>query len=163
MTSVNISTYGPLSAGTFMSAASSATYPAANRAIAIPFRTPDPFIVKQLYACNGATVSGNIDVGVYDLAGTRIISAGSTAQAGTSVLQVFDVTDTLIGAGAYYIVVAMDNTTGTLFRQNHNTHQSKFFGMTTVESSFSLPATLTFGTAASGYSPFMGVAGVTVV
>jgi hypothetical protein len=90
----------------------SATFVAANRAIFQPFRVAEPCVIKQLYVHNGATASGNIDVGVYSMDGTQLVSTGSTAQSGTSNLQVFDVTDTLIGRGAYYVAVAMDNTTG---------------------------------------------------
>jgi hypothetical protein len=52
---------------------------------------------------NGATASGNMDVGIYDYAGTRLVSSGSTAQSGTSAFQDFDITDTLLGPGIFYL------------------------------------------------------------
>lgn len=145
-------------------APNSATWPAANRAIFVPFRTAVPILVRQLFNCNGATASGNIDVGIYDRVGTRLVSAGSTAQAGTSVLQVFNVTDTLIGPGQFYFAVALDNTTGTITRQAPpNVLQTRALGLVQMASAFPLPATATFATVANVHIPLCGLTTKTVV
>lgn len=125
----------------------SATYTSANRAHFQWFRVPEICVVKQLWVANGATASGNIDVGIYTPDGTRLVSSGSTAQSGTSTLQVFDVTDTTLAPGYYYIAVAMDNTTGTIRRNNLSTQASKFAGSAVMASAFPLPATATLATA----------------
>ena len=61
----------PLSLGTQISAVSlatpaSATFPSANRAILVPFVVTEDCTVVKLWAYNGAAVSGNIDLGIYD-------------------------------------------------------------------------------------------------
>jgi hypothetical protein len=152
----SIAIYDPLGPVPGATAFGSATFPAANRALLLPFRVVEASIVKQIYVVNGATASGNIDVGIYAPDGTRIISSGSTAQSGTSVMQVFNVTDTLIDRGYYYMAVAMDNTTGTLLRNNISAQNAKYQGFAAMESAFPLPATVTPATS-PGYLPVMGV------
>src|SRR3972149_4117985 len=79
----------------------------ANVIVYIPVVIPASFRIEQLVARNGVAVSGNIDMGIYDEKGTRIVSAGSTAQAGASADQTFNVTDTLIGPGQYYLALSL--------------------------------------------------------
>ena len=131
-----------------LGAPASSTFPSANAAYFFPFRIWTPITVRKLFAHNGATASGNIDVGIYDAQGRKLVSAGSTAQAGTNALQEFDVTDTVIGPGLFYLAVAMDNTTGTLFRSTFGgSVNSKVMGEAQQASAFPLPATATFATA----------------
>lgn len=92
-----------------------------------PIRVPRPMTVKQLYARNGGTVSGNCDIALYANAygtyrgvrtrglasGSPIVSAGSTAQAGASLWQAFNVTDKFIAAGLYWLAYVLNNSTGT--------------------------------------------------
>lgn len=140
----------------------SGTHPAANRAIFVPFRNSEPMLVRQLAHYNGSAVSGNIDVGIYDHRGTRLISAGSTAQSGTSVWQLFDVTDTTIGAGLFYFAVALDNTTGTSTRHNLATSIGQLLGCMQMASAFPLPATATFAAIAATGVPSVVATGRTV-
>jgi len=150
--------------GTAMTGAASATYPAANRALYIPVTLAVPTLVVKLASYNGATVSGNIDVGIYDRVGTRLVSAGSTAQAGASAWQEFDITDTLLGPGCFFLAVAMDNTTGTLFRVLGG--QARYLtahGMAQQATAFPLPATATFAAPAVAVVPMIMLTGRTVV
>lgn len=147
--------------GTGNLAASSTTWPAANRALFVPFRLVEPFLIRQMFHHNGATVSGNIDVGIYDAKGTRLISSGSTAQAGTSVLQIFNVTDTWLGSGLFYFAAAMDNGTGTLTRHAHAWGAA--LGCVQQASAFPLPATATFAAYGTGFIPVLGATGKTVI
>ena len=163
---VTITPYHLLSCGLFMAevAPSSGTFVAANRAVYIPFRIPAPMVVTQLFSMNGAAVSGNIDVGIYDKDGTRLVSSGSTAQAGTSTIQAFNITDTLIGPGQFYLAVAMDNATGTLLRIFlFPANGTKVMGVAQQASAFALPATATFATESSGYFPMIGLTGRAVL
>lgn len=141
----------------------SAAFPAANRAIYIPVYLAHPVTAVKLFSYNGATASGNIDVGVYNAAGARLISAGSTAQSGTSVLQEFDITDTLIPAGLNYIAVAMDNGTGTLFRNSPGVQWMRASGCAQEASAFPLPATATMATVGSSFYPHFGFSQRTLV
>jgi hypothetical protein len=134
----------------------STTYPTANLAIYMPFRLPTPTLIAQLFCSNGTAVSGNVDVGIYDEAGTRLVSSGSTAQAGTSTNQAFNITDMTIGPGLFYLAVAMDNTTGTLFATTASALNLKFMGFAQEASAFPLPATATFATNAGTFMPIIG-------
>lgn len=166
-----IHTFGALSAGLESAACgafrvascSSTTYPAANTALYFPFWLASPIVAVQLWAFNGATASGNIDLGLYAADGTRLVSIGSTAQATTSDLQSFDITDTELGPGLFYLAVAMDNTTGTLFRANMSAALGRSIGAFEQTSAFALPATATFATfTPTGFVPVIGLATTTV-
>ena len=135
----------------------SATFPASNDALFIPVYLHQTYLIKRLFSINGAAVSGNIDVGIYSEDGARITSSGTTAQSGTSVPQFFDVTDIVLGPGRYYLAVAMDNTTGTLFRAT-TTLIARFqsLGMAKQATAFALPASATFATITAAYLPLIG-------
>lgn len=136
----------------------STVWSAANRALFIPFALGKPATITRIFWFNGATVSGNVDCGVYDAAGTRLISSGSTAQAGTTAIQSVDVTDTLIGPGQYYLALAMDNVTGTIrIRTLGNVVLSKSVGMAAMETAFPLPTTVTLITTPVDSIPSCGV------
>lgn len=146
------------------SSAGSAAYPAANRALFAPVYVHNPITVSKIVAHNGAAVSGNIDVGIYipneddPITATRLVSSGTTAQTGTSVRQVFDITDTSLGRGTYYLAVAMDNTTGALlFATNGNAFTCAITGCMAAETSFVLPATVTLITTPSYHIPFLSM------
>jgi hypothetical protein len=135
----------------------SATFPASNDAIFVPLYLSQATLVKRLFSSNGSAVSGNIDVGIYTENGARITSSGSTAQSGTSTLQFFDITDIVLGPGRYYLAVAMDNTTGTLFRVNPTLLHVIKTGVVKQASAFALPASATLVTATASYIPMIGI------
>lgn len=130
---------------------SSAVWPSANLAVYMPVCVQIPCIITKFFSHNGTVASGNIDIGLYTNDGCRLISTGSTAQSGTSVVQSVDVTDTLIGAGIYYIAMAMDNTTGTVIRVASNANLMRLHGMYQQASAFALPATATFATPSTNW------------
>lgn len=134
----------------------SAAFPASNDAIFIPFTSDQAVTIKRLYTINGSTASGNIDVGVYTQDGAKIVSSGSIAQAGTSAPQFFDVTDFILGPGLYFWAVAMNNTTGTLFRSSLAVRYSQAIGIRKQATAFALPASATFATVTAAYLPFIG-------
>lgn len=137
----------------------SGVFPTANKVIYMPIRVPSSMLIQQLYCINGATVSGNVEVGLYTMDGTKIVSSGSVAQAATNVKQLFNITDTLIGRGAYYMAVTLDNTTGTFFRAvPANAAMAGLLGLLTeTTGGFGLPATATFNAAADAYLPMAGL------
>lgn len=100
--------------GNVASISASFTWPTSNLAIFFPFEIYEPITIAKLTVLNGSAVSGNIDAGIYDAMGNRLVSIGSTAQSGTTAIQTFDVTDTLLVPGLYYLALALDNTTGTV-------------------------------------------------
>lgn len=144
-----------------VTAPASSTWPAANRALYIPLLVTEDITVTKLWVRNGTTASGNIDMGIYDSAFSRQVSIGSTAQAGTNVIQEFNIADTAITAGQYYIGIAMDNTTGTTFRYSAAGGGAAIvqgWGMAQEASAFALPATATPADLASSFMPICGIA-----
>src|SRR5690349_8145597 len=89
-------------------ATTAAAWPAANRALYFPCIVSAPCTVYKLAVYVGAS-AGNVDMGLYDEQGAKIRTAaddnGGTApaMAGTSTLQVFDITDQNINPGIYYL------------------------------------------------------------
>lgn len=69
--------------------------------------------VFQLGWLNGANIAGNLDAGIYDKAGNRIVSTGSTAHAGASLIQMVDTADVTLTPGVYYLANATDTSGGT--------------------------------------------------
>lgn len=144
---------GALTGGT---TPASSTFPASNDALFVPMCIQQGVLVKRLFSINGGTASGNIDMGIYSKDGARIVSIGSTAQSGTNAPQFFDITDTFLGAGLYYLAVAMDNTTGTLFRANQSVTKQQAIGMAKATSAFALPASVTFAAVTGTFIPLIG-------
>lgn len=132
-------------------------WPSANRAIFIPFGVARLFTAQKMSAYTGAT--GNIDVGIYDEAGTRLVSLGSTAAA--SGTPSWDITDTVLSRGIYYMAMASDNTGFTIraTATNNNTATIEAFGMAQMASAFPLPSTATFAKVTSNFIPLIAISG----
>lgn len=139
----------------------------ANLAVFIPMVVGARTTIYQLAWINGATVAGNIDVGIHDRNANRIVSAGSTAQAGVSVAQVADITDTVLEPGLYYLAMAADDATATVCRPSAASqfplHRASGCGH--MASAFPLPATATIAgwTAALTAPLIMGSTESTVI
>lgn len=133
-------------------------WPAAKRVIYQPFRVPEVLTVRQLWIDNGGTVSGNVDVGIYTRDGVKLVASGSTAQAGINAPQLFDIADTQLGVGVFYLALTLDNATGVLTESALPTAVLQMLGIKTeTTGSFGLPATATFGDPADAYLPYGGV------
>lgn len=158
----NLHTFSDQAVGTILGALTgggtpaSAAWPASNDALFIPFDINKPIIIKRLFTINGGTASGNVDVGIYTEDGSLLTSIGSTAQSGTNAPQFFNITDIMLSPGRYYLAVAMNNTTGTMFRANLTTIRNSQLGVAKMATAFPLPATATFATTTSGFLPFIG-------
>lgn len=135
----------------------SATWVSANRAYACPLYLADDVIALKLWHANGAAVSGNICVAVYNEAWVRVVTSGSTAQAGTSTVQSFDVTDTPLRAGRYYIAAVLDNTTGTSLMWGSGGVEARSMGMVVQDTAFPLPDPFVAAQIAGFAVPLMGI------
>lgn len=84
----------------------------ANLAIFVPFGVSRPFLVREVFWWNGSVGGNNVDVGIYDTAGNRLASLGSTAQGtGSQVVTSSAFTDYTIAPGDYYMAFSCDGTT----------------------------------------------------
>jgi hypothetical protein len=164
-----ISVLSAISIATELSAASSAFaaagWPGANRALYIPVYLDQPITVAKLWTANGGTASGNVDIGIFDASLARLVSSGSTAQAGTNVLQAFDIADTyLAGPALYYVGLSASAIAATFWRTDTGTiPKSKLWGVAQEAAAFPLPATATLAALASGFIPLCGMATRTLV
>lgn len=139
-------------------APTSAAWSTANRAIMIPFRLFKPATAYKMGVMNGSVVSGNFDMGIYDVAGTLLRSTGSTLQSGTNVLQEAPLsTPVTLGAGMFYMAIAIDNNIAQLLRRSHNNDICHAMGMYQDASAFPLPSTIGFDATTGAYIPLIGV------
>lgn len=122
-----------------------ATWPASNRAVYVPMTIPARFTVARFMVCNGSTVAGNLDVGLYNANGSRLISTGTTAQAGTTQVQYIDVTNQSFPAGNYYLALVLSDTGGRVSTSAISVSTFEPFIGSTLENlgSTVLPATMT--------------------
>lgn len=131
--------------------------PAANEALFLPVLVTFPLTVYGLGWGNGATVTGNTDCGIYDSEGARLVSLGSTAQSGTSVIQTTSITALTLNPGRYYLALAADNNTA-LYRCNQTLAVStvqRASGVAQQTSAFPLPATATFAACTTAVAFFV--------
>lgn len=116
-----ISPFSPDSIGGILDVLNFSTAPASgtltqNQAYFFPFTLEQEATAKKMSCLIGGTANGNIDVGIYDEAFTYIISSGATGQGSTSTNQEFDITDTVLPPGFYWMAVSLSSATGTVFR-----------------------------------------------
>ena len=129
-------------------ATSSQAYPTANKAYLVPFTVPESVIAYKLGWVNGTSPTGNADVGIYDAAGTMIVSGGGTARSGSGLSQAVDITDTVLAPDTlYYLAYAQDDTSAVRVISAPTTQGSGMLGVREKATSYVLPATLT-GTSA---------------
>lgn len=112
-------------------------------ALFFPVMCETPFTIVKFWTHNGATASGNVDVGLYSDAFVRLLSTTPVAQTGTSVLQDLDVTDTRFPAGRYYIALSLTSATGTILSAAATTVQG-------VQEAGAFQATVASGTLPAG-------------
>ena len=87
----------------------------ANRAIYVPVRVSRVCVVKEMGPVfNTASAANQFDIGLYDAAGTRLVSTGArnVQDFGGSAVSGADVTDTTLQPGLYYIGLNHSSATG---------------------------------------------------
>lgn len=125
-------------------------------AIYIPITIPVPFTVYKMAVLNGATVAGNVDVGIYDRWGNRLVSMGSTAMAGVSTVQSFDVADTVLTPANYFFAFVSDSTTATFSCVTLAAQGQRASGVQVQTlGAMPLPATATFATPTNTIVPWV--------
>jgi hypothetical protein len=137
-------------------------WPTANLAICQPFSLPAAVTVLHMAWFNGGAASGNIDAGIYNEDGTKVVTTGSTVMAGLNVVQFASVASTPLAAGSYFLVLCVDNTTAQLTRTQGGAGIHQVTGMQQASAAVPLGATLTFANPANNYLPYIG-AGFTSV
>lgn len=149
---------GPLASGTAGYGQATA-WPSANRAFFVPFLVYSTITVVKMKIANGATISGNVDIGIYDDQKHRLVSTGSTAHAGASVAQTFDITDTTLQPGRYYAALCSSSSTATIGRVNTATAaETKSWGVLMQDpGSVTLPDPAVWVSPSGLFVPYIGM------
>lgn len=135
----------------------SLAWPLANLALFLPFATARKMTVSEVWWWNGTTAGGNVDVGIYDRAGTRIQSLGSTARGSVStVVSSTTWTDLILEAGEYYMAFAV-NGTNNIQATGSAAGLCEALGICEMTSAFALPATATLSRTTRAYIPAFGL------
>lgn len=133
-------------------------WPASNDAYIVPFRIAEPFNAQWAWVHNGNAVNGNLDIGIYDEHFNRLVSSGSTAQAGINVVQAINITDTLLPTGVYFLALAMDNIVGEVMRFDAiAVNYALFAGIGGMANAFPLPDPFVIATAPDEDIPIYGI------
>jgi hypothetical protein len=135
----------------------STAWATANLARVVPFVVPKPALVRKMFWANGATVAGNVDVGIYDESGSRVVSMGSVAQAGVSVLQEVDIADVTLGVGRYYMALAASSAAATFLASAPPLQLCKGMGCAQQAAAFPLPASATPAPFSAAVLPYFGL------
>lgn len=139
-----------------VSAGVSTAWPAANRAIFIPFRISRMYTITQAVVGCGSVAGGNFDVGVYDTAGNKLTSSGATART-ANVEVVANFTDVTLGPGVYYMAMAADGTNNYTALSPAQAGLVKAMGIKEAGTSYTLPSTVTYATVSSAFIPSFAI------
>jgi len=121
-------------------------WPSASKAFYYPFYIGSPVTVYQLGWENGNVANNNIDLGVFSYAKSKLVSTGGTAQSGTSVVQLVDVTNTVLTPGQYWWGFVIDGITGKVVNRTGSLSLTRMnaFGVKQETAAYPLPSTATF-------------------
>lgn len=129
-------------------------WPAANLTFYIPFHVLAPFTIVEVAWENGTGASaGNVDLGIYDEAGTRLCQLGATARgAASTLITTTTFTDyTLSAPGLYYMAMA-HTATNSILAWTPAPVLCQALGVM-EEATGTLPATATFAATTRTYIP----------
>jgi hypothetical protein len=130
--------------------------------IYVPIVVPVVCPVRRVWWANGASVTGDVDAGVYSDVGAKpgvlLVSSGATAASGTSALQFVDVTDTILTPGRYWLAIAGSGSTNMMRVSISAAFDAAFRYEETLGSSLPLPATATPEESTSQRVPLFGFA-----
>jgi hypothetical protein len=143
----------------FMGPPSAAAWPAANRALYLPFLIEQPCVCTQLWFYMGAQ-AGNYDMGIYDATKKRLVSMGSTTvPANTNSMALANIADTALSPGHYWLGIVMSTvTTLTVFRYATNLLLAQSIGVQQEAlGSTVLPDPPTFANPANSFTPVCGL------
>lgn len=134
-------------------------WPSNNLAIFVPLRLTEATTLKRFFYLSGNN-TGNVDVGIYDEAGNKIISTGSTAQSTSNQVNYISVASTALATGNYFLAIAYASTTAAPFRAGGQ-QMTRAMGILQMASALPLPTTATFAAAGQDYIPLFGFSTLT--
>jgi len=133
---------------------SSAAWPLANLALYLPFSVYTPSTIYEVMWQTGTGAADSLDIGIYDEAGTRLVSLGSTSTGTASAYNNSTTfTNTEIFPGLRYYLAMACNATHNLFGVIPAAGLLQAMGVMEQASAFPLPATATFAITTRAYVP----------
>lgn len=122
----------------------------------IPFWLPWDYPVARMYWLNGATLTGNADIGFYSMGGGKIWTAGSTARSGASTIQYVNA-GIILPAGQYYLAFSLNaTTTSTIGTTALTAVMNRATGMLQEASAMPLPTSMTGVAVSTAAYPLVG-------
>jgi hypothetical protein len=137
---------------------SPASWPAANRAIFVPFVVTAPVLARELFIVDNASGSGTFDLGIYDPDGVRLVSTGAITTGAT--WQTVAIPDTLLApsSGYYYMAACRSNTGTTNVYATGSVIRARITGLAKADlGSAVLPSLATLASVVDDLIPNMGV------
>lgn len=135
----------------------SGAWPANNRLLAIPFTIQEPSTAVKGWYATGTSQANNVDMGILDEAGNRLVRNGGVALGAVSALHTVDFTDTLLAPGRYWLAIASDNTGATFQRFTTSANGLASVGVRQMATAYPIPDPVTFAEVASAYIPLVGL------
>lgn len=132
-----------------------AIWPAANRALFVPFEVDQPVTVANVLL-NVTTSGGNYDVGVYDQAGARLWNKGAGAVPAAGVVIISVSPALVLARGRYFFAVVCDGTVAAIQRLSGagaSLGNAQMWGLRQQATAYPLPATATPAAPATLYIP----------
>lgn len=139
----------------------SVAWPLTNKAFFIPFRVTVATVACKMVFGSGTTAGGNVDMGIYDPQGNRLVSTGAQARSASSE-SVVDITDTPLAPGLYYMAMSHDGTANVIANVPTGTSpvplaKTKLFGVMMMASAYVLPDPVTYAAVDTAYIPNMAI------
>ncbi len=133
--------------GAALNSLTSNAWPSGSLAVLFPFYLGQFMSVDCVYWINGATVAGQVDLGIYTEQGTKVYSTGPLLQSGVTSLQMTPVhPEVELGPGVYYLALVASSGTAT-FRSANNSlstgSMAKVLGMAQAPAAYPLPQVIT--------------------
>ena len=133
-------------------------YPLANLALFVPFSVSHPCTAYEGWIETGGTATGNFDIGIYDAAGSRLTSSGSTASAASTVVNTTTMANqTLLPGKRYYMAFAEDTNTDTFFCTAMAAGIYEASVILEATTAFVLPASPTLSRTTRAFVPHFGL------
>jgi hypothetical protein len=164
VSSLNWASMGSPTVQATVSLASNA-WPTANKAFFIPFTIGATRRYRNIFWMNGTAVKGNVDTGIYDATGAKLVSTGSIAAAGISSIQSVSI-DITLSAGRYWLAMAEDTATSTGFISTTSILLpfAKTIGMRVLTTAMPLPASASSWVSVdTAFLPFIAITELTTV
>lgn len=127
-----------------------------NLAIYVPFRLDYPATATGLWWF--PNTAANLDEGIFDENGTKLVSTGSVVGAGgTRDLQLTNVANTVLSPGRYWWGLSCDNAAAQMEGRTFLARTMRMVGCYQELAAFPLPAVATFATFAQAFVPEIGM------